>query len=163
MEVIGNQLKEFKDLDKNFDELKEFKNLDKNLDKEVSSLFKCIIGLNKTESRVFSYILRNKDISTSEIANELKMDRSSIQRAIQALTELELITRKSLSMKKYSGVKNKTNIKRQGYLYVYNAKEIESIKTHFKVLLDEWYNSMVKYIENLENMCECCGLKFNPC
>lgn len=150
MEVIGKQLKEFEFLD----ELLE--------NKEIFSsihLFKCILGLNKTESQVFGYLLRHNNISTSEIANALKMDRSSIQRAIQNLSELKLIYRKSVSMKEYSNKKSKTKIKKQGYLYVYSAKEIEAIKIQLKVLLDKWYGSMLKYIENLDDLCECCGLK----
>ena len=154
MEVIGNQLKEFEIID----EILENKDIFSS-----TRLFKCILGLNKTESQVFGYILRNKDVSTSEIAKALKLDRSSIQRAVQDLSELILINRKSISMKEYSKVKGKTNIKRQGYLYVYNAKDIKSIKAQFKELLDKWYGSMLKYIENLENLCECCGFKFEPC
>jgi len=154
MEVIEKQLKEF-DL---IDEL-----LDK---KEIFSsdrLFKCILGLNKTESKVLGYLLRNKDVKTSEIADALKMDRSSIQRAVQDLSDLKLIERQSLSMKEYIEEKGLKNVKKKGYLYVYNAKNIESIKIQFKKLLDKWYNSMLKYIENLENLCECCGFKFEPC
>lgn len=147
--------------------LKEFELIDGLLEKkEIFSserLFKCILGLNKTESKVLGYLLKNKDVRTSEIANALKMDRSSIQRAVQGLSELKLITRKSMSMKDYTATKELKDVKKQGYLYVYNAKNIESIKIQFKKLLDKWYNSMLKYIENLENLCECCGFKFEPC
>jgi len=154
MEVIGKQLKEFEFIDEILENKKIFSSI---------RLFKCILGLNKTESQVFGYLLRNNDVSTSKIANTLKMDRSSIQRAIQNLSELKLIYRKSISMKEYSNIKNKTKIKKKGYLYVYNAKEIEIIKIQLKELLHKWYGSMLKYIENLDNFCECYGLKFEPC
>jgi predicted transcriptional regulator len=157
MEVIGKQLKEFE----NIDEL-----LDKKRKEEIFSserLFACILGLNKTESKTLGYMLKNKDVRTTEIANALKMDRSSIQRALQDLSELKLVTRKSISMKEYNQVKGVKSDKKQGYLYVYNAKDMDSIKAQFKTLLDKWYNSMLKYIENLENLCECCGFKFKPC
>ena len=147
--------------------LKEFELIDGLLEKkEIFSserLFKCILGLNKTESKVLGYMLKNKDVRTSEIANALKMERSSIQRAVQNLAELQLIERKSMSMKDYTNTKRLKDTKKQGYLYVYNAKNIKSIKLQFKKLLDKWYNSMLKYIENLENLCECCGFKFEPC
>jgi len=148
-------------------QLKEFELIDGLLEKkEIFSserLFKCILGLNKTESKVLGYMLKNKDVRTSEIANAFKMDRSSIQRAVQDLAELKLIDRKSMSMKDYINAKGLKDAKKQGYLYVYNAKNIKSIKIQFKKLLDKWYNSMLKYIENLENLCECCGFKFEPC
>ena len=149
METIGKQLKEFE----NIDEL-----LDK---KEIFSserLFKCILGLNKTESKVLGYMFKNIDVRASEIADALKMDRSSIQRALKDLSALNLIERNSNSMKDYS-----KDVKKQGYLYVYNAKNMDSIKLQLKKLLEKWYSSMLNYIENLENLCECCGLKLEPC
>jgi len=154
MEVIEKQLKEFELIDKLLDKKEIFSS---------ERLFKCILGLNRTESKVLGYILNNKDVRTSEIADVLKMDRSSIQRAIQNLSELELIERVSMSMKDFTHVKGLKDAKKQGYLYVYNAKNMDSIKIQFKKLLDKWYNSMLKYIENLENLCECCGFKFEPC
>jgi predicted transcriptional regulator len=154
MEVFEKQLKEFEIIDDILDKKENYSS---------EKLFKCILGLNKTESKVFGYILKNNDVSTSEIASEYDMERSSIQRAVQALSKLLLINRTSISMKEYSDIKEKSDIHKQGYLFVYNAKDIESIKTQFKELLDKWYNSMVNYIENLENLCECCGIKFEPC
>lgn len=154
MEVIEKQLKEFEQINKLLDEKEVFSS---------ERLFKCILGLNKTESKALGYLLKNKDVRTAEIADTLKMDRSSIQRALQNLTELKLIERNSISMKDYTHVKGLKNTKKQGYLYVYNAKNMDSIKIQFKKLLDKWYNSMLKYIENLENLCECCGFKFEPC
>jgi len=154
MEVIDKHLKEFELIDGLLEKKEIFSS---------ERLFKCILGLNRTESKVLGYMLKNKDVKTSEIANALKMDRSSIQRAVQDLSALKLIERKSMSMKDFTNAKGLKNGKKQGYLYVYNAKNIESIKIQFKKLLDKWYNSMLKYIENLENLCECCGFKFEPC
>jgi len=154
MEVIERQLKDFERIDDILEKKEIFSS---------ERLFKCILGLNKTESKVFGYILKNNNVSTSEIASKLIMERSSIQRALQGLSKLQLINRKSISMKEFRDVKAKPNFKKQGYLYVYNAKNMESIKVQFKKLLDKWYNSMVAYVENLENLCECCGFKFEPC
>jgi len=151
MEVIGKHLKEFEEIDKLLDKKDIFSS---------ERLFKCILGLNSTESKVLGYLLKNKDVRTSEVAQALEMDRSSIQRAVQDLSELKLIKRSSMSMKDYVHAKGLIDAKKQGYLYVYNAKNIDSIKLQLKKLLDKWYNSMLKYIENLENLCECCGFKF---
>lgn len=151
MEVIDKQLKEFE----NIDEILETK--------KAEQLFMCLLGLNETESKVLCYLLKNKDVKTSDIARTLKMDRSTIQKALQVLSMLKLIERRSMSMKEYTEAKDTIDTKRQGYLYVYNAKNMDSIKFQFKELLDTWYNSMLKYIENLETLCECCGIKFDRC
>ena len=153
MEIIDNQLKEFVEIDKLLDQKEIF---------SIERLFKCILGLNKTESKLFGYLLKNKDVGTLELTETLEMDRSSIQRAVQELLELKLIKRKSISMKDYIEAKQLKTSKKQGYLYVYNAKHMDSIKAQFKKLLDKWYTSMLNYIENLENLCECCDFKSNP-
>ncbi|MFW9987251.1 MAG: helix-turn-helix domain-containing protein [Candidatus Odinarchaeota archaeon] len=147
--------------------MKEFEDIDRLLNEKGTfsseQLFKCILGLNKTESKILGYMLKNKDIRVSKIAKVLEMDRTSIQKAVHNLIKLNFIERKSISLKDFTRKKGFENPKKQGYLYVYNAKDIYSIKIHFKKLLDKWYNAMLKYIENLENLCECCGFKFAPC
>lgn len=163
MEIIDKKLREFEEIDGILENEELYEGLE---NKELFSseqLFKCILGINKTESQVFGYLIKNNDVSTSEIAKFLEMDRSSIQKAIQRLSELNLIDRKAMSMKEYSNAKHKAKIKKQGYIYVYSARDIDSIKLQFKEQLDRWYGSMLKYIENLENLCECCGIKFEPC
>ncbi|MFW9865082.1 MAG: helix-turn-helix domain-containing protein [Candidatus Thorarchaeota archaeon] len=154
MEIIDKKIKEFEIIDEILDKKAIFSS---------EQLFKCILGLNKTESKVLCYLLKNNDVRTSEIALALEMDRSSIQRALQVLSVLKLIERSSMSMKEYTYVKALEDANKQGYLYVYNAKNMDSIKHQFKELLETWYSSMLKYIDNLDDLCECCGVKFNRC
>ena len=156
MEIIGKKLDEFETI--GIDKIIQTKELFSS-----SRLFKCILGLNQTESKVFGYILNNSNVSTIELTKKLRMDRSSIQRAVQALSDLKMIYRESKSMKEYVEEKKLKNAQKKGYVYVYNVKSMESIKGEFKKLLDTWYDSMKHYIENLDTLCECCGLKFEPC
>jgi predicted transcriptional regulator len=156
MEVIGKQLEEFEEI--RIDEILEKREIFSSL-----RLFKCILGLNQTESKVFGYIMKNNDVSTTELMEKLKMDRSSIQRAVQSLSDLKIIHRKSKSMKDYVEEKQLEKVNKKGYVYVYNAANMESIKKEFRMLLDKWYESMVNYIENLDTLCECCGIKFEEC
>jgi len=153
MEIIGKKLEEFEEI--GIDKIIENKELFSS-----SRLFKCILGLNQTESKVFGYIMKNNDVSTTELTEKLRMDRSSIQRAVQILADLKIIHRKSKSMKEYIEEKKLSNLKKKGYVYVYNATSMESIKKEFKLLLDTWYESMINYIENLDTLYECCDLKF---
>ncbi|MFW9897425.1 MAG: helix-turn-helix domain-containing protein, partial [Candidatus Thorarchaeota archaeon] len=103
-------------IDKN---LKEFEIINEILDKKTifssEQLFKCILGLNKTESKVLCYLLKNQDVRTSDIALALEMDRSSIQRALQVLSMLKIIERSSMSMKEYTHVNALEDTNKQGY------------------------------------------------
>ncbi|MFX1239390.1 MAG: hypothetical protein ACFE8P_16940, partial [Promethearchaeota archaeon] len=89
-----------------------------------------------------------------------KLDRSSIQRALQTLSSLNIIERKSISMKDFTLDKGLENTGKKGYVYVYNAKNIEVIKTHLKTLVNKWRDSMLNYIDNLDIFCDCCGIKY---
>jgi len=128
-----------------------------NNDKEFNSskLFKCILGLNEIESKVFSYLLKHNKASTMELTDLLEKDRSSIQRALQELLGRNVIIRESVSLKEFTELKGMEDSNKRGYLYVYRAKNLEEIKNQFSELLDKWYKSMKLYIKNLESTFDC--------
>lgn len=138
MESISKQLKEMVDEKQIF---------------SCSKLFKCIIGLNDLESNVFSYILKHDDATTMNLTEEFNKDRSSIQRALIRLTdELDVVEKRSVSLKEFLG-DEETN--KRGYLYIYNAKDLDLIKQQLKELLNRWYKSMSGYINNLDSIFDC--------
>ncbi|MFW9946924.1 MAG: helix-turn-helix domain-containing protein [Candidatus Odinarchaeota archaeon] len=140
MESISEQLKVI------LEEKKIFKS---------GNLFRCILGLNEIESNVFTYLLKNENVSTMELTEILGKDRSSIQRALQDLLDLKVIKRYSLSLKEYCELKGIEDNNKRGYLYVYKAKDLNKVKVQFRDLLDKWYSSMINYIENLDSLFDC--------
>jgi len=140
MESISEQLKDI------LEEKKIFKS---------GNLFRCILGLNEIESNVFTYLLKNDNVSTMELTEILDKDRSSIQRALQDLLDLRVIKRYSLSLKEYCELKGIEDNNKRGYLYVYKAKDLNKVKVQFRDLLDKWYSSMVNYIDNLDSLFDC--------
>jgi predicted transcriptional regulator len=121
------------------------------------NLFKCILGLNEIESNVFSYLLNKSNVVTtvSELTQLFEKDRSSIQRSLQHLVELNLIERKAMSLKNYKDTTGEEDKRKRGYLYIYEAKDLNIIKEEFKQLLDKWYNAMSQYIKNLDQLFDC--------
>lgn len=140
MESISEQLKVI------LEEKKIFKS---------GNLFRCILGLNEIESNVFTYLLKNDNVSTMELTEILGKDRSSIQRALQDLLDLRVIKRYSLSLKEYCELKEIEDNNKRGYLYMYKAKDLNKVKVQFRDLLDRWYSSMVNYIDNLDSLFDC--------
>jgi predicted transcriptional regulator len=116
-----------------------------------SNLFRCILGLNELESHVFSYLLKNDYVTTLELANVFDKDRSSIQRALQNLSEMKVILRDSMSLKEYNDIKGLDDSGNS----VYSARDLEYIKFQFQELLDKWYDSMKKYIKSLDSLFDC--------
>ncbi len=140
MESISEQLKDI------LEEKKIFRS---------GNLFRCILGLNEIESNIFTYLLKNDNVSTMELTEILDKDRSSIQRALQDLLDLRVIKRYSLSLKEYCELKGIKDNNKRGYLYVYKAKDLNKVKIQFRDLLDKWYSSMVNYINNLDRLFDC--------
>ncbi|MFX1497923.1 MAG: helix-turn-helix domain-containing protein [Promethearchaeota archaeon] len=129
-------------------------------------LFKCILGLNEIQANVFSYILKHQNVSTMDLKEVLDKDRSSIQRALGELIKLKIVSRDSRSLKdyfEYKGIDTETLDNKRGYIYVYSAKDINEIKTEFKELLDKWYESMVNYIDDLDNLFDCYEIEGKLC
>jgi predicted transcriptional regulator len=83
------------------------------------------------------------------------MDRSSIQRALKTLRDMDLIKRKSMSLKHYSKIKKLDSTSKRGYLYAYNAMDIDTIKERMSNLLDKWQKSMQNYIDDLDCLFDC--------
>ena len=127
---------------------------DKNIYRS-GNLFKCILGLNELESSIFSYLLKNKKVSTAELKELFNKDRSSIQRALLNLIELKIIKRESMSRKEFFEFKGKKDTSKRGYLYIYSAKDLDFVKKQFRELLDKWYLSMINYIGNLDSTFDC--------
>ena len=112
-------------------------------------LFKCTLGLNQVEIEVLQYLIENHASETLEIAQNLKKDRSTIQRALQNLINLELILREPISIKELNK-KWKKNNRKSGYLYLYDTIDKKQIKKRFSTLLEEWYSQMKRFIQNFK-------------
>ena len=120
-------------------------------------LLKCILGLNVIESNVFSYILKNDDVTvtTMKLTEVFEKDRSSIQRALIKLNDLGVIEKNSISLKEFSGKDGDGETNKRGYLYVYGAKNLDMIKQQLRDLLERWYRSMSDYIDNIDSIFDC--------
>ncbi len=118
-------------------------------------LFKCILGLNVMESNVFAYLLKNENVTTMKLTDKFNKDRSSIQRALLQLNELGIIEKRAMSLKEYNEKFGKGETTKRGYLYVYGAKNLDTIKVQLKDLLDRWYESMSGYIDNIDSIFDC--------
>ena len=118
-------------------------------------LFKCILGLNVIESNVFSYLLKHDNVTTKKLTGVFNKDRSSIQRALMQLDALDIIEKRSMSLKEFNEKFGEGETNKRGYLYVYGAKDLETVKVQLRDLLDRWHKSMVNYIENLDSIFDC--------
>jgi len=105
----------------------------------LDELIRCSFDLNKTEYRIFHFLVKHKSqaYSIKEIAKKLNLDRTSIQKGMKKLIERNLVVRRQ------------TNLKNGGFIYYYLLKDKAQIKNEIKKLLDNWTNNAKKVIDSL--------------
>jgi uncharacterized protein len=101
-------------------------------------LIRCSFTLNKTEYNILVFLLRKtQERGASEIAGEMGLERTTVQKAIKTLLEKRLI------------VRSRKNLPKGGYSYTYKINGMEEIKTRMKYIVHEWYNRVEKEIDLL--------------
>jgi predicted transcriptional regulator len=107
----------------------------------LQDIMKCGLGLTKTELIILQFFLKHDAyICTKSISTKLKLDESTVQRAVKKLHEAHMI------------VKTQENFSTGGYQYLYKAvsrekiaqtilQTIESWKKKVHVAFDDWVRS----------------------
>lgn len=105
---------------------------------KISEIVKTCFKLTKAEYDIFVFFLKNKEEEyfTEEVANFLKMNLSTIQRAVKKMCEQKLLT------------KRQSNLKGGGYLFIYKIKSQSVIKNILEDKLDFWIAKVQKELLN---------------
>ena len=78
---------------------------------ELKSLIKCSFELNKTDYDIFTFLMsKENNLTASEIAAEIHLDMTTVQKSIKRLTEKELVLR------------IQKNLAKGGYVFTYSIK-----------------------------------------
>jgi predicted transcriptional regulator len=94
---------------------------------DSKELIQCTFNLKKTELRIFLYLLKNqRSISSNDIADELGLDRTTVQKSIKGLLDRDIVLRRQL------------NLDSGGYVFLYCVKEKEELKKQMKEIIHNW-------------------------
>ncbi len=108
----------------------------KNITEE--ELTRCSFNLNKTEYNVLLFLLKNYKLHTIlHISKSMKLERTTIQKAVKGLVEKELVD------------KIQKNLPKGGYILLYRVKYKEEIKSKIKKLAHKWYKDFQETINKL--------------
>lgn len=106
-------------------------------DIEFSDLLRCSFELNKTEYNVMMFLLKTEKAHTAaNIGKMMRLDRTTVQKAIKCLTEKELV------------IRLQDNLKKGGYTFFYKIKDKESIKSRMAKLVNDWHDAVIKEINH---------------
>ncbi|MFP4116693.1 MAG: helix-turn-helix domain-containing protein [Candidatus Aenigmatarchaeota archaeon] len=102
---------------------------------EVQELIRCSFQLSKTDYKVLRRLMEEEK-RAKELAGDLDLERSTVQKSLTKLMERDLVSRRQY------------NISTGGYRYAYIAKDKEEIKKEVRSLIDDWSSSAKEAIED---------------
>ncbi|ADI73881.1 transcriptional regulator, TrmB [Methanohalobium evestigatum Z-7303] len=97
---------------------------------ELDDVLKCALNLTKSELDIMNYFLRDTDrwVTTENIATELKLDLSTVQKAVKKLHSNEVLKR------------SQNNLDNGGYVYIYRIYSRREIKNLIMDIVYTWVN-----------------------
>jgi predicted transcriptional regulator len=95
---------------------------------KIESIIKCSLMLTKADFKVMRFLSDDgKDwFTTEEIAKKLKLNLSTVQRAVKKLHEKSLADR------------TQNNLDNGGYIYLYRSKSKEHIRSIIMGIVNNW-------------------------
>ncbi len=106
-------------------------------DIEFSDLLRCSFDMNKTEYNVMMFLLRtDQGYTTSQIADVMGLDRTTVQKAVKKLAEKNIILRLQ------------TNLEKGGYMFIYRIKDKVEIKDKMLKIVEKWYDEVISQIKD---------------
>ncbi len=104
----------------------------------ANDLIKCTFGLNKTELRIFLFLLKSKlCINSSEIAKHLSLDRTTIQKGMKKMLEKGIVERRQ------------DNLDSGGYVLLYCVKKKPELEKKMKEILASWKQNVDNELESV--------------
>jgi predicted transcriptional regulator len=99
---------------------------------DFKDLLRCSFDLNKTEYRLFMYLLdQEESLSVSAIGEATGKDRTTVQKAMKKLIEQNIVH------------KHQVNLEQGGYTFVYAIKDKEFLRRRMLSVVEHWYNQVM--------------------
>lgn len=97
---------------------------------KIEQLVRCSFTLTKTEYTLLLFLMNNNFTGTAnQLANKMKLERTTIQKAITKLLNKKLVERKQ------------KNLEHGGYSFFYTSKAKSEIRSKIKLIVGEWYKN----------------------
>jgi len=94
---------------------------------DLEGVIKCSLGLSKSEFNLLNFFIENdREFTTENLSKKLKLDKSTIQRAVKKMHEKGLLRRGQI------------NQSVGGYIFLYQIKNKEKIRKIILETVDGW-------------------------
>jgi predicted transcriptional regulator len=101
---------------------------------QIEAVIKCGLNLTKAELLVLKHLLRHNTVwfTTEQIATDLSLDISTVQRSTKKLTEKKVLQ------------KSQNNLEGGGYFFVYRVKNKREIRSIIMEIIYSWVDRVEK-------------------
>jgi predicted transcriptional regulator len=105
----------------------------------LDEVIKCALGLSKADLKILKHIMKKKEEGTrsEEIAKELKLDLTTVQRGVKKLSDKGVIFR------------SQENLDSGGYVFVYQIKSKKRINDLIMSIVNNWSNKVENELKNI--------------
>ncbi len=101
-------------------------------------IIKCALGLNKTEYTILEFFFKKgKSQSVKKIYQTLGFERTTVQKALKNLMKKNLVKRK------------KVDLKKGGYVFLYELNDKNKIKNRIKSTVSAWSKHAIRKIDEI--------------
>ena len=103
---------------------------------DLDDIMKCGLGLTKAEFRVMRYLVQHpEELTTSEIAEKIGLDITTIQKAVKKLADKGVVSR------------SQKNLEGGGYMYLYRSNPRTEIREVLKGIIKKWSSAVEDRID----------------
>jgi predicted transcriptional regulator len=93
----------------------------------LDEVIKCSLSLTRSEFNIVNYLLKkDRRIGSLEIARDLRLDVSTVQRALKNLSERKIV------------IRSQTNLSKGGYVYTYQINDKKVLRNMIKKIVHGW-------------------------
>ncbi len=103
----------------------------------LDEIVKCGLGLTKAELIIMKYFMKNPrvEFNSNEVSKELKLNLTTIQRAVKKLYGKKIILR------------HQKNLGSGGYIYTYEASAKKDVRDILKAIIKRWSSKVEDEID----------------
>lgn len=106
---------------------------------DFANLLECVFGITEPVAEVYHQLLARENATAKELAQTLECDQSSVNRKLNTLRTLGLVTR------------HRDLLSVGGFAYKYESVPLEQVQDLMHETLDEWAAFMHQQIDGVED------------
>jgi len=104
------------------------------------NVVECLYDLSELDKNILSMLGEDKELRSSELAEKVDKDQSTVYRSLERLLECGLV------------YKEKETIRNGGYYFLYSRRPLDNIKEEALECIDQWYEDMKEAIQEIEEV-----------